>query len=79
VDMKLEVVVVPVADVDKAKDFYQGMGWRLDADVSAGVLFDFKGPSRPRSGAQASSYWLFAGRPAASKYHSPSEPRTSTS
>ncbi len=35
-DMKLEVVVVPVADVDKAKDFYQGMGWRLDADVSAG-------------------------------------------
>jgi catechol 2,3-dioxygenase-like lactoylglutathione lyase family enzyme len=36
VDMKLEVVVVPVADVDKAKDFYQGMGWRLDTDVSAG-------------------------------------------
>jgi len=32
VDMKLEVVVVPVSDVDKAKDFYQGLGWRLDAD-----------------------------------------------
>jgi len=32
VDMKLEVVVVPVADVDRAKDFYQGLGWRLDAD-----------------------------------------------
>ena len=31
-DMKLEVVVVPVADVDRAKDFYQGLGWRLDAD-----------------------------------------------
>ena len=31
-DMKLEVVVVPVSDVDKAKDFYQGLGWRLDAD-----------------------------------------------
>src|ERR1700722_16181651 len=30
--MKLEVVVVPVADVDRAKDFYQGLGWRLDAD-----------------------------------------------
>jgi catechol 2,3-dioxygenase-like lactoylglutathione lyase family enzyme len=36
VDMKLEVVMVPVADVDKAKDFYQGLGWRLDADVAAG-------------------------------------------
>ena len=33
VDMKLEVVVVPVSDVDRAKGFYQGLGWRLDADV----------------------------------------------
>ncbi|MCK2221820.1 VOC family protein [Actinomadura sp. ATCC 31491] len=32
--MKLEVVVVPVADVDRAKDFYTGLGWRLDADVA---------------------------------------------
>ncbi len=31
-DMKLEVVVVPVSDVDRAKDFYQSLGWRLDAD-----------------------------------------------
>ena len=31
-DYKLEVVVVPVSDVDKAKDFYQALGWRLDAD-----------------------------------------------
>lgn len=31
--MKLEVVVVPVADVDRAKAFYSGLGWRLDADV----------------------------------------------
>ena len=31
-DMKLEVVVVPVADVDQAKDFYLRLGWRLDAD-----------------------------------------------
>src|ERR1700742_540460 len=30
--MKLEVVVVPVADVDRAKDFYSRLGWRLDAD-----------------------------------------------
>jgi catechol 2,3-dioxygenase-like lactoylglutathione lyase family enzyme len=31
-DLKLEVVVIPVADVDRAKDFYQRLGWRLDAD-----------------------------------------------
>jgi catechol 2,3-dioxygenase-like lactoylglutathione lyase family enzyme len=29
-DSKLEVVVIPVSDVDKAKDFYQALGWRLD-------------------------------------------------
>jgi catechol 2,3-dioxygenase-like lactoylglutathione lyase family enzyme len=33
-DMKLEVVVIPVSDVDKARDFYQALGWRLDADVA---------------------------------------------
>ncbi|MBO4269970.1 VOC family protein [Microbispora triticiradicis] len=33
-DMKLEVVVVPVADVDRAKSFYTGLGWRLDADIA---------------------------------------------
>jgi catechol 2,3-dioxygenase-like lactoylglutathione lyase family enzyme len=31
-DLKLEVVMVPVSDVDRAKDFYGGLGWRLDAD-----------------------------------------------
>jgi len=31
-DMKLEVIVIPVADVDRAKQFYDGLGWRLDAD-----------------------------------------------
>ncbi len=39
VDMKLEVVVVPVADVDRAKDFYTGLGWREDADVVTGPDF----------------------------------------
>src|SRR4051794_18451244 len=34
--MKLEVVVIPVADVDRAKRFYGGLGWRLDADFAAG-------------------------------------------
>lgn len=32
VDLKLEAVVIPVSDVDRAKDFYGGLGWRLDAD-----------------------------------------------
>ena len=36
VDMKLEVVVIPVSDVDRAKRFYGGLGWRLDADFAAG-------------------------------------------
>ena len=34
IDIKLEVVVIPVSDVDRAKSFYTGLGWRLDADVS---------------------------------------------
>ena len=38
-DMKLEVVVVPVSDVDRAKDFYTALGWRLDADVATGEDF----------------------------------------
>ncbi|MFI6058315.1 VOC family protein [Streptomyces sp. NPDC051286] len=37
--MKLEVVVVPVADVDRAKAFYTGLGWRLDADIATGENF----------------------------------------
>src|SRR3954466_9547855 len=32
VDMKLEVVMIPVSDVDRAKAFYTKLGWRLDAD-----------------------------------------------
>jgi catechol 2,3-dioxygenase-like lactoylglutathione lyase family enzyme len=35
-DMKLEIVVIPVSDVDRAKRFYGGLGWRLDADFAAG-------------------------------------------
>jgi len=35
-DLKLEVVVLPVADVDRAKEFYSKLGWRLDADVAVG-------------------------------------------
>jgi len=38
-DMKLEVVVIPVADVDRAKHFYGNLGWRLDADFVIGDSF----------------------------------------
>jgi catechol 2,3-dioxygenase-like lactoylglutathione lyase family enzyme len=33
-DQRIEVVRVPVSDVDRAKEFYQGLGWRLDADLN---------------------------------------------
>src|SRR5215510_7534192 len=36
VDLKLEVVVIPVSDVDRAKRFYQGLGWRMDGDFTTG-------------------------------------------
>jgi catechol 2,3-dioxygenase-like lactoylglutathione lyase family enzyme len=38
-DMKLEVIVIPVADVNRAKEFYSRLGWRLDADRAAGDNF----------------------------------------
>jgi catechol 2,3-dioxygenase-like lactoylglutathione lyase family enzyme len=34
VDMKFEIVVIPVSDVDRAKNFYSNLGWRLDADFA---------------------------------------------
>jgi catechol 2,3-dioxygenase-like lactoylglutathione lyase family enzyme len=36
IDMKLEIVVIPVTDVDRAKEFYGGLGWRLDAEFASG-------------------------------------------
>jgi catechol 2,3-dioxygenase-like lactoylglutathione lyase family enzyme len=36
VDLKLEVVIIPVSDVDRSKRFYEGLGWRLDADFPLG-------------------------------------------
>ncbi|HWE20462.1 MAG TPA: VOC family protein, partial [Hyphomicrobiaceae bacterium] len=38
-DMKLEVIVIPVSDVDRAKRFYSNLGWRLDAEFAAGDDF----------------------------------------
>src|ERR1700686_633391 len=39
VDTKLEIVVIPVSDVDRAKEFYGRLGWRLDADYDNGADF----------------------------------------
>ena len=39
IDMKFEIVVLPVSDVDRAKDFYARLGWRLDADYDNGSDF----------------------------------------
>jgi catechol 2,3-dioxygenase-like lactoylglutathione lyase family enzyme len=39
VDMKFEIVVIPVSDVDRAKEFYERLGWRLDADYDNGKDF----------------------------------------
>ena len=36
-DLRLEVVVIPVSDVDRAKRFYEGLGWRVDADFTNGA------------------------------------------
>ena len=49
VDLKLEVVTLPVSDVDRAKRFYQGLGWRLDADIVAGDHFRVVQLTPPRS------------------------------
>ena len=52
VEMKLEVVVIPVSDVDRAKRFYGGLGWRLDADFVIGDEFrvvQFTPPGSPCS------------------------------
>jgi catechol 2,3-dioxygenase-like lactoylglutathione lyase family enzyme len=49
-EMKLETVMLPVSDVDRAKDFYEGLGWRLDADFSDGEDFRLIQLTPPGSG-----------------------------
>ena len=39
IDLKFEVAAIPVSDVDRAKSFYGGLGWRLDADFVVGDTF----------------------------------------
>lgn len=50
VEMKLESLVLPVGDVDRAKGFYEGIGWRLDADFSVGEDFRLVQLTPPGSG-----------------------------
>jgi len=50
VDMKLEVVVIPVSDVDRAREFYARLGWRLDADHGNGKDFHVIQFTPPGSG-----------------------------
>ena len=52
VDLKFEIAVIPVSDVDRAKAFYANLGWRLDADFAAGDdwrVIQFTPPGSPAS------------------------------
>jgi predicted enzyme related to lactoylglutathione lyase len=49
-DLKLEVVIIPVSDVDRAKQFYTKLGWRLDADIAVGNDFRVVQFTPPGSG-----------------------------
>jgi catechol 2,3-dioxygenase-like lactoylglutathione lyase family enzyme len=50
IDMKFEIVVIPVSDVDRAKEFYEKLGWRLDADYDNGKDFRVTQFTPPGSG-----------------------------
>ncbi len=58
IDMKLEVVIIPVSDVDRAKRFYDSLGWRLDADFAGddwrGIQFTPAGSDARSSSARTS-------------------------
>src|SRR6478609_6129169 len=56
-DLKLEAVVIPVADVDRAKAFYRGLGWRLDADFSFDNGFRVVQLTPPGSGCSVQFGW----------------------
>jgi len=55
VEMKLEVVVIPVSDVDRAKKFYAGLGWREDADFPG--VGDFRVVQMTPPGSQCSIHF----------------------
>ena len=65
VDMKLEVVVIPVSDVDRAKRFYCDLGWRLDADfvvkATAVMSSDNGGARAPNSDVTGTRLYIGSG------------------
>ena len=54
VDMKFEVALIPVSDVDRAKEFYTSLGWRLDDDIVMGNDFRVVQFTPPGSGCSIS-------------------------
>jgi len=50
IEMKFEIAVIPVSDVDRSKEFYEKLGWRLDANISAGDEFRVVQFTPPGSG-----------------------------
>ena len=54
-EMKLEVVLVPVSDVDRAKAFYEGLGWRMDVDLAARTASAWSSSRRRDRSARSSS------------------------
>ena len=50
-NLKLEVVIIPVSDVDRAKAFYEKLGWRFDGDFDGGEKLRVVQFTPPRSGA----------------------------
>ena len=55
VDMKLRAIVIPVTDVERAKEFYSKLGWRLDADFRFDNGFHVIQFTPPGSGCRSSS------------------------
>src|SRR5258708_3903029 len=53
IDLKLEIVVIPVSNADRAKEFYRRLGWRLDADFASGDDFRVIQFTPPGSGCSA--------------------------
>jgi len=75
VDLKLEVVAIPVSDVDRAKAFYENLGWTLDADFMVGK--NFRAVQLTPPGSPCSIHLATTGVPGSAKGCSSSS-RTST-
>ena len=65
VDLKLEVIAIPVSDVDRAKAFYGGLGWTLDADFMIGK--DFRAVQLTPPGSPCSIHLATTGVPGSAK------------